>query len=296
VADALIQRFNLKKVYGVERSIDARDKLAGRTQIASGKDGLISIAVDDPDPKLAAALANGYVEELFQLMQSVAVSEASQRRVFFENQLVAAKDDLIKAEEALKKTQESTGLIQLDSQAKAIIEGMAQLRAQIAAKEVQLRSMRSFATENNPDLIRVQAEISAMQAQLGRLESEEARGRGDIQIGTSKIPAAGLRYIQALRNVKYHETIFELLAKQFEAAKIDEAKSASVVQVIDKAVEPEKKSKPHRALIVLFSTLFAFFAAVVFVFLQDQYETADPAQTAKWRLLWKYMFHRKHSA
>ena len=249
IQDALIQQFNLMSVYRDKRLSDTRKDLSGYSDIVAEKEGLISISVEDKDPRRAAAVANAYVDDLRQVTQHLAISEASQRRLFFEQQVQQAKEDLSNAELALKETEQKTGMIQLDSQAKAVIEAIGNLRAQVAAKEVQLQAMQSFATEQNPQRILVQQQVAGLREQLRKLEGQ-AGGDGDPVLGTGKIPGAGLEYVRKLRDVKYYETIFELLAKQYEAAKIDESREAAVIQVLDQATEPDRKSSPKRLLII----------------------------------------------
>lgn len=287
IADHLIDRFDLKRVYNVKSYVDARDDLESDSLISLGKEGLITLEVSAKDPKLAANIANAYVEELRKLSQDLAIGEASQRRLFYENQLQSAKEQLANAEVELKKTEESSGLIQLDSQAKAIIEAVAAVRAEIAAREVQLRALRSFATEQNADVVRIEQELAGLRIEQQKLEQKSNGGNGDIQVATSKVPAVGLEYVRKLRDVKYYEAMFEILAKQYEAAKLDEVKSSAVIQVLDMAAVPEKKSRPHRALIVLLSTMIVGFGAAgvaVVMHLIDSLND-DPEQSERWLLL-----------
>ena len=263
IADSIAHRFELHKVYNTDTLHDTRKTLQTRVLIAAGRDGIIAIDFDDEDPKRAAAIANAYVEELQNLMQSLAVSEASQRRLFFEKQLNTARDALANAEVNLKKTQEVTGLIKLDEQGKAIIESVARLRAQVAAKEVELSVMSSYATRNNPDLIRGQEQLAGLKTQLARLESSTALGNGSVFLPTGRVPEAGLEYMRRVRDLKYHEAIFEVLAKQYEIARIDEAKDASIIQIIDTAVAPERRSKPRRTVIVGLAAFMGLVFAVV---------------------------------
>jgi tyrosine-protein kinase Etk/Wzc len=249
VADAVIEQFNLQALYEKETMVETREALADNTSITSGKDGLIVIEVDDEDPQRAADMANAYVAELEKLTSNLAVTEAGQRRLFFEKQLLQAKEDLAKAEVGLKETQEETGLVQLDQQGRAMIEAVATLRAQIVVREVELAAMRSFATENNPEFIKTQQEVTSLRAELRKLERGTGTG-GDMLVPTRNIPAAGLAYARSFREVKYAETIFELMAKQFELAKMDEARDAAVIQVVDIGVPSDRKSKPYRTLIV----------------------------------------------
>lgn len=272
VNDALIKRFDLMNVYRDKRLSDARKDLQEATDIQNGKEGFITVAVEDKNRKRAADLANAYVEELRNLTSTLAITEASQRRLFFEQQLNKAKDDLANAEVALKETQQKTGLIQMDSQAKAIIESVAAIRAQIAAKEVEVQAMQFSATEQNPDLLLLRQQLAGLRAQAAKLENQQNSGGGDIQVPTGAVPEAGLQYIRSLRDVKYYETIFELLAKQLEASKLDEARQGAVIQVVDPAVEPDGKSSPKRGLIVVASMMLAFVGSLVWIFTSEFFE------------------------
>lgn len=295
VADELIRRFELQKRYDRDNLHDARRDLEKRSSISHGRDGIITIQFEDEDRKLAAAVANGYVEELYKLTQTLAVTEAGQRRLFLEKQLRLTRDGLAEAEVALKRTQETTGLIKLDDQGRAIIEAVANLRAQIAAKEVQASAMRAFATSSNPEYYRVQQEIVGLRHELSRLERSNVPGKGDIFIPTGKVPEAGLEYLRRLREVKYYETVFELLAKQFEIAKIDEARDASIVQVLDRAIEPEKKSRPYRARIVIVTAVLALLAALLIALLLDLRERmrGDPEGARKLDMLGRLLRLRR---
>ncbi len=269
VGDSLVARFKLQEVYDKKTLTDTRNALRKATVIAAGKDGLIVIDVNDDDPKRAAALANGYVEELQKLTQTLAVSEASQRRLFFEKQLLQAKQGLADAEVALKLVQEKTGLIAIGGQAEGIIRAASELKAQIAAKEVAMGAMRTFATTSNPEFIKTEREVDGLRAQLLKVETGMNMGKGDISVATSKVPEAGLEYVRRVRDVKYQEAIFELLAKQFELAKIDEAKEGSMLQVLDSAEVPDKKSAPNRTILVLLAALSGAFLAVCWAFAKE---------------------------
>ena len=291
VEDSLIDQFDLRKEYGYKTYFDTREKLESRSSISSAKDSTIVVSVEDGDPKRAADMANAYVNELYKLSQTLAVTEASQRRLFFQSQLETAKQDLTVAEGALRQTQEKTGLIQLDGQAKAIIESTAALKAQIAAREVQLQRVRLFATEQNPEYQGLQQELSGLRAQLGRVEQTQTGGNGDIGIATAKIPAAGLEYVRRYRDVKYYEAIFELLAKQYEAAKLDEAKNAAIIQVMDKAVVPEKKSSPKRGLITVITFFCTFFLVSLWALIREIFDRMqkNPETVSRFQLFRKYL-------
>jgi uncharacterized protein involved in exopolysaccharide biosynthesis len=274
VADNLIKRFNLMSVYDVKFATEARNTLQRASSIVNGKDGLIFIEVTDEDPKLAASLANAYVEELQKLTKLLAVTEASQRRLFFERQLKQSKLELADAEVALKQVQEKTGLIKLNEQAEAIIQAAAALKAQIAAKEVALGAMRVFSTSNNPEYIKIQQELIGLRAQLSKLETGMNMGKGDISVATSAVPELALEYTRRVRDVKYQETIFEMLAKQLEISKVDEAKEGSILQVLDSAVVPDKKSKPARGVMVIFTGFLAAIFAIFWAFLSEAFRSS----------------------
>ncbi len=264
VQEAMVKRFNLQGKY--KRLSDARNAFADKCEVKAGpKDGLLSISVTANDPKRAAELTVGYVEEFKRLTGTLAISEASQRRVFFEQQLLQAKDNLANAEEALKKTEQATGMLVLDSQARSLIESAASLRGQIASKEVEIQAMRSYASDGNPDLHMAEQQLAGWRDQLSRLTGSKAVNDDDLQLSKGQVPTAGLEYVRKVRDVKYYETIFELLARQFEMAKLDEAKQGAIVQVIDPAVPPDRRTSPKRALMVIVASFCAFFASIAFV-------------------------------
>ena len=287
VEDAMIQRYGLMQEYRKGYLSDARKKFEHYAKVDdSGKDGLIHISVEDHDPRRAADLANGYVDQFRDLSQHLAITEAGQRRLFFEEQLKQANQNLADAEEALKVTEQRTGLIELDSQAKALIESGAALRAQIAAKEVQIQGMQTYATGQNAQLIEAQQELDGLRAQLAKLGG----GGGDsaaIIVPKGQMTEAGVEYVRKLRDVKYYETIFDILARQFELAKLDEAKEGALIQVIDPAIPPDRQSFPKRSLIVIVATAAGFLVGMIIAFLTAGFERLgeDPKAASKLRLL-----------
>ena len=269
VEDAMVDRFHLMDLFKVTRRSDARNTFEKIVDIDTGaKDGLIRISVTDPSAERAEEMANGYVEEFKKLSATLAVTEASQRRLFFEQQLTQAKDNLANAEEALKKTEQKTGLVQLDAQTRATIELLADLRGQIAAKEVQIAGMRSFATGENPDLQLAEQQLAGLRAQEQRMGAS-SEGATNALIPKGNMQEAGLEYIRKLRDVKYFETIFDLIARQYEVAKVDEARQGAVVQVVDRAVVPDRKSSPKRTLIVLAAAVLGLFFGVIRAFSRE---------------------------
>ncbi|HEX5432365.1 MAG TPA: hypothetical protein VFW83_10385 [Bryobacteraceae bacterium] len=254
VADAIIHRFDLKSVYRARDLTDARRKLADYTTIVSEKSDLISISVTDKDKQRSAEIANAYTEQLRALTQTLAVSEAAQRRLFYEQQLKNAKEDLVKAEVAFQNVQQKKGLVQPDAQARALIGSLAELRAEIAAKQVQVQALRSYSTERNPDVQLAENQLSSLQAQLSKLErSDQPSGPAGLSI--EQVPAAGREYLSAEHELLYRQTLFDLLMKQYDAARLDEAKEASIIQVVAPAIPPDRKSSPMRGLLIAFFTI-----------------------------------------
>lgn len=270
VEDATIQRFGLMGEYKEKRLSDARKAFERRTNVVAGqKDGLIRVTIEDHDAKRAAELANGYIEEFKKLSASLAITEAARRRLFFEQQLQPAKEQLAAAEEDMRKTQQSTGVLQIDSQARALIESTAMLRAQVVAKEVQIQGMRSFATDDNPELVQARQQLAALQSQLEHLAGSQQDTGSDIVLSKGRVTGSGLEYLRRYRELKYHEAVYELLLKELEIAKLDEAREGELVQVVDQAVVPDKKSSPHRTLIVIGLTILSFFVAVFWIIVRQ---------------------------
>ena len=255
VQDALIERFKLMERYEVKFKDDARRRLSANSRIASGKDGLISIEVDDKDAQLSADIANAHIEELRTLMSRLAVTEAQQRRQFFEKQLNQAKDKLTEAEQALKATGINSNVLKSDP--KAAVEGIAKLKAGITAQEVKIASLRGFLTEAAPEFKQAVNELSALRAQLARAEQTEPANDNQSD------------YIARYREFKYQETLFDLFAKQYELAKIDESREGAVIQVVDQAEVPERKSKPKKAMIAAVAGLGSGFMLLLWVFVRQ---------------------------
>jgi tyrosine-protein kinase Etk/Wzc len=272
VQDRLIERLKLQERYEAEFLQDTRKALENNTRISAGKDGLLTVEVDDHDPAFAAQLANAHVEELSNLMERLAVTEAQQRRQFFERQLLTTKDKLTKAEQALRESGVNSSA--LKSNPAAAVEAVARIQAEIAAQEVRLQSMRTYLAETAPELRQALTELSALKGQLAKLEGSS----GQPQQGDSD-------YIARFRDFKYYEALFELFAKQFELAKVDEAKEGATIQVIDVAVEPELKSKPKRATIAVLATLATGFALLLFVFVRNSFREASRLENSGVKLL-----------
>lgn len=251
VSDRIIDQFKLMDVYEAKLRIDARIALTSNVRIALGKkDGLISVAVDDKSPQRAADIANRYVDELRRFTSTLAVTEAQQRRVFFERQLQQSRDKLLQAQQALQASGFNPGA--LKAEPKAAAEGYARLKAELTAAEIRLQTLRGALADNTPEVRQQLTTIGALAAQLAR--SEQASQ-----------PADGPDYVGKYREFKYQETLFELYARQFELARVDESREGALIQIVDAATVPEKKSRPKRAIAALLTTALTALALAVFV-------------------------------
>lgn len=271
VADRVIDRFELMKVYGTPIRSQAREILAVMTKVTAGlKDGLITIEVKDHDPKRAADMANAYVEELGHLTDGLAITEAQQRRAFFEKQLQAAKNNLEKAQLALGKVGVAESVIK--SSPEAVLASVAELRAQVTAQEIKLSTMRGYLTEQSPEFRLAQRQLASLRAQLAQAD------RTDSADGARRD-----EYLNRFRDFKYQEALFELLAKQLESARLDEAREGSLVQVVDVAVPPESRSSPRRTLIAVITTLASGMFLLLAVFAREGLRGArdNPESAAK---------------
>jgi uncharacterized protein involved in exopolysaccharide biosynthesis len=241
VSDRIVEEFRLMEQYDVDYRIDARKQLIDNVRMTVGKkDGLITVEVEDTDPQRAAAMANRYVDELRRMTSTIAISEAQQRRVFFEQQLHQTKDKLTTAQLALQASGFSQGAIKAEP--KAAAEGYARLRAEVTAAEVRLQTMRGNLVDETPEVRQHQATLAALRAQLARLEQSS-----DVNSGPD--------YVGKYREFKYQETLFELFARQYELARADESREGALIQVVDVASPPERKSKPRRALTAVWATV-----------------------------------------
>ncbi|HMH16101.1 MAG TPA: Wzz/FepE/Etk N-terminal domain-containing protein [Edaphobacter sp.] len=288
IADGMIERFDLQKAYKTKKLSDTEKKLKNNSKFTLGKDTLIAISVEDHDPKRAADLANGYLDSLRLQNGRLALTEASQRRLFFEQQLEREKNALADAEVDLKKTQEHTGLIVPSGQAQVQIEEMAQIRAQISGHQVELAALRQGATDLNPQVVRLQTQIAGLQQELQKLQSDPSQHQpGSVQLSTAKVPELALEYVRKQREVKYHEVLFELIAKQYEAARLDESREAPLLQVVDRATIPDKKSGPPRTLLIFGSCLLGALAGAVWVIWKSFVATLqqDPTNAKKLQAL-----------
>ncbi len=236
VADRIVKKFDLRRVLDAHYEVDARRRLAQRTVITIGKkDGLISIEFTDTDPARAADIANQYVDELRLLTKTLAVSEAQQRRVFFEQLLQQTRDRLATAQKALEGTGINAGA--LNTEPRSAADAYSRVRAELTAAQVQLQVMRSTLADTSTDIRRQAGLVEALQAQVTKLEAQR-QPDGTV---TSD-------YVNRYREFKYQETLFDLFARQYESARVDESREGTLIQVVDPATPPERKSGPSHLM------------------------------------------------
>ena len=300
LTDKLIQRFDLQKRYDEKYLETTRKELDERSNITSGKDNMLSIEVEDKDPKIAAEIANAYVDELTILTSKFAITEASQRRVFYEKQLEQAKDKMIAAETALSSGIDSKGMMSVDAQSRAVLETVARLRASISAKQIQLKAMQAFVTPNNAEYKRANQELLGMQDELAKLENgsnykgaavtDLSSSPSSIELGPAKAKSVTNNNVQLLRDVKYYQMLYEMLAKQYEIARLDEAKDIPLIQVLDKAIQPERKFKPQRALTAILTAFLGLVLAIIGIIISEVLNQPRSEEEAeKMRQLKKYL-------
>jgi uncharacterized protein involved in exopolysaccharide biosynthesis len=270
VESEIVKRFDLMSVYKAKKESQAEGALAARSKFDVGaKDSIVTISVTDSSPQRARDIVNAYLDALRETNGRLALSESSQRRVFFGQELAKEKDALADAEVDLRKVEEQTGLISPEGQTATEIQMIAQTRNQIAAREVQLSSLRESATPQNPEVIRLQSEIGDLEGQLVRLQM----GTGESKTGaipTSKVPELELEVVRKSREVKYQEALFDMLVRQYEAAQMDESHDAPLLQVLDAASYPDAKSGPQRKQIMLGGLIFGFLAGGVWVLVRER--------------------------
>lgn len=265
ISDKIIDRFKLMNVYGEKYRIDAYRTLDKQMNIVAGKkDGIISITVEDKDPKRAAEMANAYVEELAKLIVSLSSSDAGSNRVFLEERLAKAKDGLASAEDALKDFQSKNKALDISEQAKGTIKGVAELEGQLAIENVKLAGIKRIFTDSSQEVKNQQAVVANIRGQINKFEGMRS---GYALPGVGSVPETGRQYVRLMREFKIQETLVELLTKQYEISKLTEAKDISSIQVLQTARVPDKKIKPKRSIIVLVSTAAACLIAIFWAFI-----------------------------
>ena len=267
VAREMIRKYDLMKVYKVKKESVAEKKLASMTLFSTGpKDPVVTIEATDHSPERARDLAAGYLEILQQTSAGLALTESSQRRLFFEQRLAREKDELANAEVELKKVEEQTGLVSPSGQTDTNIQALAQIQGQITTQQAQLAALLHDETEQNPEVLRLRSEIGSLQGRAAQMASGDGKGFG--KMSTAQVPELQLEYTRKAREVKYHETLFDIIAKQYEAARLDEATDAPL-QVLDRPVVPDTKSGPSRSIIMAVGLLLGLLGSSAWVLLKS---------------------------
>ena len=273
LAEDVIHALNLTRIFFKDKKDkppsleDAVESLTDITKIADDKKGgVISISVEYKDPKIAADIANHYTTVLQKFINENTLSMAKRNRIFIEDQLKKVKVELKEAEEAMKSFQTDKKIVAIDAQTEAAIRVLADLKAQITAREVQMGVMKQFSTAANPDVLRIKDELRELRKQLTMVESKRGNPETMALPSLSEAPALGLQYIRLKRESLIQEKVFELLTQQYEMARIDEAKEDITFQVIDRAIPPDKRIKPKRRQMVMLAGAVSLFAGVFLVF------------------------------
>jgi uncharacterized protein involved in exopolysaccharide biosynthesis len=282
VVDRIIDQFDLMELYKQKSRIKMREKVVSDILIAAEdmKSKIVTIAVLDKEPERAALMANAFVEELNKVLQSLSIGEAAQRRLFFERHMLEARKTMGDAEDELKKYQEKSGLVVMEPQVEAMLTSIAALRAQVAAKEVELSAIRSYARGSNPDLRRAESELSALRGELAKLEQMHKTSDEGTPASLREAPQLGLEYQRRLRDVQFSTAMYELMFRQFEAAKIDESREVMAVQIVDSATPPDHKYKPKIIQILAVGMLIGLCLGMFWAILSDYISAIkkDPEQ------------------
>jgi tyrosine-protein kinase Etk/Wzc len=288
-AEALVKRFNLQQVYKKGDIFVAEAELAKHSTIVSTLEGTIAVKVNDRDPTRAAAIANGYIEELSRQNNRLAISEAAQRRLFFQAQLEREKDLLEDAEVSLKETELKTGVLQLSGQTELAIRQVADFRAQITNSELELQNLLTGDTQSNPDVVRLQERIRTLREDLQKAQANNSGdSRTDVgSLTTSTVPTLAIAYVRKLREVKYHEDLFNMLSRQYEAAKIDEAREAPAIEAIDAAVPPHFRYSPRRQLLTAAGLAIGLILGWIYAITAEMLRRSlqEPEYASKWLTL-----------
>ena len=311
LADRVIIKLDLQKHYKTKTMTKTREVLKSSSNIAAGKDGFITVEYTHSDPVMAANVANAYIRELDGLNSTLAVTEAAKRRLFYEKQIKETSVSLSQAEAAMKQTQRNTGWYEFGGFDLAMAGGggglvaggggarvnasvlmkVEESRAQITLKELELASKRAYMTEKNPEYVRDLSILAALKSNLAKLQGRTDRADADVKVPVSQLSDIGFAYIHQMRDLKYKQSLMELYSKQFEMAKMDEAKESPLVQVVDKALPPEERLAPKRAQMMVIATLIAFVISIMLAFIMNALDTAKqkPKSAERLNLLRRYL-------
>jgi uncharacterized protein involved in exopolysaccharide biosynthesis len=289
VQDDLVNKFDLRRVYGVKRWVDARKELTGQTDISiDRKSGVLTIRVQDHDPQRARAITQEYVTQLNNVVTQLNTSSAHREREFLEGRLEQVRVELESAEKEFSQFASSNATIDLKEQGKAMVEAAAALEGELIATETELQGLRQIYTDYNVRVRTAQARVNELNRQIQKLGGKPgfaapAGETKDSELYPSirKLPLLGVTYADLYRKTKVEETVFEILTQQYELAKVQEAKEIPSVKVLDPADLPEKKVFPPRVLLIVLGTFSAFALGTCWVLGKDNWEKTDPEDPGK---------------
>jgi len=300
--DRLIQQFDLRRVYGMRLVVDARTRLDENTSISEDrKSGIVTISVTDHSPQRAAALASAYVDQLNSLVSELSTSSAHRERVFLEERLKVAKQDLDYASNQLAQFSSKNNTLDIQQEGKAMLDAAGTIAGEMIAAQSQLEGLRQIYTDNNSRVRSLNARVAELRRQLEKLGGTQGNGATGTSASTDQpgdpstakaggglpyptiksLPLLGAKYADFYRRAKIQETVYELLTEQYELAKVQEAKETPSVKVLDPAKIPEKKSFPPRLVIMVLGTFLAFAVSVVWVLGSARWEETDPQDPRK---------------
>jgi capsule polysaccharide export protein KpsE/RkpR len=289
IEDHIIKKFGLMKLYSTKYPEDARKKLEEVTAIKEDSNtGIITLSVEDKSPTRAAAIVSTYIDELNKVLAQVNTSSAHRERIFLEQRLAEVKKQLDSSAKNFSEFASANTAIDIPAQGKAMVEAAADLQAQLIASESMLRGLQQIYTNNNSRVRQMQAQVEELQRQLNQIGGKDVNPNGGPKLSKNELypsirelPLLGVKYLDLYRQSKINEAVYELLTKQYEIAKMQEARDVPTAQVLDPADVPQKKSFPHRLLIMLGGMCFSFLAAGCFVLGSAYWDRTDP------RLPWK---------
>ena len=298
IVDAVIERQGLMDYYGISQVSDARRKLGGATVIRAAKNGIVSVSVEDTDRQIAADLANAYVAEFYKFSQDLARQQASRRADFYARALDAARQNLDNADLRLLSTNKETGYAGIAGQDQTIVLSAAELQSRIATREIQLRTMSSYATDSNQDVVLIRKELKELRDALDELTkiTNGVESDGNAMVSLGAVPDTLLKFSQRRRDVRYWENIVELIGQLSELGKIDERRDLSLFQVLDHAIAPQDKSKPRTALAAILTFLGVGIVCLFWVLLQayiGQRKTQSDLFEEQWSELKSLLMFRK---
>jgi tyrosine-protein kinase Etk/Wzc len=265
VADDVIEHQHLLEYFHAKKLSDARRRLSSISTIAVDKDQFVTVKVRATESQTAVNIANEYLAALYRLNNAISIAEAKHRWEFYETPLEEEKDKLAAAEEDLEQAQQKTGMVLPEAQARIGLSALAELKQQIAIREVQLASLRTGGTDQNPHIIRLKSQISNLHAQVERMQ-QQTGGQGTTA-SASQLPALAMEVERKTREVKFHETLFGILSRQYENARVDQSYTPSI-ELVDRAVLPDEKSWPPRKILMICGLIGGGLLGILFVGLQ----------------------------